>query len=191
MTYTSINLTLESGRRQLLRKYLPKSVECIRSRGRFPWVNTSYPDVIHNLMTYDGALWQWHPDTTQLSWQLKLYQLTKRICEVLGYKVDFSEWSASPFRSLIVCNTLPAAWNIPQYARALPTWTVAEYFEKLELFLSCEFDFDHRAKTVKFSFSKTVIDNLPEIEIKRWLTHTMSKSPRTMMPLATILVFAL
>lgn len=132
----------------------------------FPWVYTSYPDVIHNLMTYDGVLWQWHPDTTQLSWQLKLYQLTKRICEVLGYKVDFSEWSASPFRSLIVCNTLPAAWNIPQYARALPTWTVAEYFEKLELFLSCEFDFDHRAKTVKFSFSKTVIDYLPEIEIQ-------------------------
>lgn len=132
----------------------------------FPWVNTSYPDVINNLMTYDGLLWQWHPDTTQLSWQLKLYQLTKRICEALGYKVDFSEWSASPLRFLIVCNTLPAAWDIHQYARALPTWTVAEYFEKLELFLSGEFDFDHRTKTVKFSFSKTVIDNLPETEIK-------------------------
>ena len=132
----------------------------------FPWINTSYPDTIHNLMTYDGTLWHWHPDTTQVSWQLKLYHLTKRICEALGYEVDFAAWNNSPLRYLIVCNTLPPSWVLPQYARALPAWTVAEYFEKLELFLVGEFDFDHKAKTVKFRFSKDVIASLPEIELQ-------------------------
>ena len=131
----------------------------------FPWINTSYPEIINNLMIHDGRLWQWSPETTKLSWQLKLYELTRRICMALGYECDFSEWANSPLRYLIVCNTLPAAWDLPQYARALPAWTVTEYFEKLELFMSGEFDFDHKAKSVKFSFSRTVIDNLPEVEI--------------------------
>lgn len=132
----------------------------------FPWVNTSYPDIIQNQMIHDGLTWKWHPDTDKLSWQLKLYTLVKRICDALGYEADLTEWSNSPLRYLIVCNTLPAAWDIPLYARALPAWTVSEFFEKLELFLSCEFDFDHRAKTVKFIFSKTAIANLEEVNLE-------------------------
>ena len=131
----------------------------------FPWINTSYPDTIHNLMTFDGTLWKWHSETTQASWQIKLFHLTKRICEAIGYEADLSSWAQSPLSYLIVCNTLPPSWDIPQYARALPAWTVAEFFDKLELFLLGEFDFDHKAKTVKFTFSKTAIDNLPEVQI--------------------------
>jgi hypothetical protein len=55
---------------------------------------------------------------------------------------------------------------VPGYARALPHWTVAEFFEKLELLMGCEFDIDHRQQRITFAFSRTVLDALAPIEIE-------------------------
>ena len=41
---------------------------------------------------------------------------------------------------------------MPQIAKALPHWTVTEFFEHLENFLSAFIDVDHRGKKVKFHF---------------------------------------
>lgn len=132
----------------------------------FPWVNTAHPTPIQNQVDRNGEIfWRWSTETTKLSWQPFLLFITKNICSAIGYEYDFSEWEDSQFSHIIICNTLPAAWDIPQYAKAMPSWTVSEFFEKLELFMACEFDFDHRAKTVSFRFSKSVIDKLPEVQI--------------------------
>lgn len=129
-----------------------------------PWVN-DYSGNIQNLAEYviDNASQnrghhQWHTDTWGLSWQPYLITIVARICEAVGYSCDLSEWERSEeHRYLLVCNTLPAAWYTPQYARALPHWTVAEFFEKLELFLNAEFEINHRAKTVGFAFTQSVL----------------------------------
>lgn len=120
-----------------------------------PWV---YDDTgaIQNEMIYDSdgnLVWsQFTKDTGKLSFQPYLIFIAKQICRAIGYTFDFSQWEDSSEINLLVCNTLPAAWDIPQYARALPHWTVSEFFDELEKILVCEIDIDHRTKHVELSF---------------------------------------
>lgn len=138
-----------------------------------PWVN-DYSGNIQNLAEYtvDDASqnrghYSWHPDTWGLSWQPYLITIVARICEAVGYSVDLSAWEQSEeHRWLLVCNCLPAAWYTPQYARALPHWTVAEFFEKLELFLNAEFEINHRAKTVGFAFTHDLVAASGSVELR-------------------------
>lgn len=51
-----------------------------------------------------------------------------------------------------MCNTLPPTWGISGYARALPHWTVREFFTKMGLTLKGTFRFDEGLKRVSFSF---------------------------------------
>lgn len=134
-----------------------------------PWVNDASGNM-QNCTTYvpeqrDGqghlisnARFDWHTDTKGLSWQPYLLYITKKICEQIGYSYDFSDWEAKEeYKYLLICNTLPYSWYTPQYARALPHWSVEEYFAKLELFMGCEFNFDHRAKSITFAFTKNIL----------------------------------
>lgn len=130
-----------------------------------PWVNEAYPDVPNNWATFSGTVSSWASEVTKLSWQPYLLYIAKQICNAIGYDCDFSEWEQSDYRYLIICNTLPASWDNPTFATALPHWTVSEFFEKLELLLKCEFDFDHRTKSVRFSFTKKVIDDIAPVRL--------------------------
>lgn len=129
-----------------------------------PWVN-DYSGNIQNKAEYivDDAVqnrshYEWSEDTTGLSWQPYLIHITKKICGAVGYTPDFSKWEeAEEYRYLLICNTLPFAWYMPGFANALPHWTVEEYFEKLELFLGGEFDFDHRGKRISFAFTQETL----------------------------------
>ncbi|MBR6746332.1 MAG: hypothetical protein IKL83_03025 [Muribaculaceae bacterium] len=129
-----------------------------------PWVN-DYSGNIQNKAEHivDDALqnrshYEWSGDTTGLSWQPYLIYITKKICEAVGYTPDFSKWEQSEeYKYLLICNTLPFAWYMPGFANALPHWTVEEYFEKLELFLGGEFDFDHRGKRISFAFTQATL----------------------------------
>lgn len=120
-----------------------------------PWV---YDDTgtIQNEMIYDSAgnlVWsQFAKDTGKLSFQPYLIFIAKQICRAIGYTFDFSQWENSSEINLLVCNTLPAAWDIPQYARALPHWTVSEFFDELEKILVCEINIDHKTKHIGMSF---------------------------------------
>ncbi len=136
------------------------SPECVA----LPWVN-DYSRNIQNKAEYvvDDATqnrghYEWSGETTGLSWQPYLLHITKKICEAVGYTPDFSKWEeAEEYKYLLICNTLPHAWYMPGFANALPHWTVEEYFEKLELFLGGEFDFDHRGKRITFAFTQAVL----------------------------------
>ena len=85
--------------------------------------------------------------------------IVKRICETLGYSCDVAQWEArEDLRCLLICNTLPFAWDIAQFARALPHWSVTEFFEKLEQFLGGEFDIDHKAMSVRFRLTSKILE---------------------------------
>lgn len=134
-----------------------------------PWVN-DYSGNIQNLADFhpeernsDGSLkarsyYSWNADCSGRSWQPYLLYITRRICEAVGYAADFSEWEEKEeYRYLLICNTLPYAWDTGGFARALPHWTVAEYFEKLELLLGGEFTINHRGKTIDFAFTEATL----------------------------------
>ncbi len=134
-----------------------------------PWVN-DYSGNIQNLADFhpeernsDGSLkarsyYSWNADCSGRSWQPYLLYITRRICEAVGYTADFSKWEEKEeYRYLLICNTLPYAWDTRGFARALPHWTVAEYFEKLELLLGGEFTINHRGKTIDFAFTEATL----------------------------------
>lgn len=145
-----------------------------------PWVN-DYSGNIQNKAEYvpdkydnqghltQRAYYYWHEqDTTGLSWQPYLIYITKKICEAVGYTPDFSKWEQSEeYKYLLICNTLPYAWYMPGFANALPHWTVEEYFEKLELFLGGEFDFDHRGKRISFVFTEATLADRKPVTLDR------------------------
>jgi hypothetical protein len=138
-----------------------------------PWVN-DYSGNIQNKAEHfvDDALqnrshYEWSVDTTGLSWQPYLIYITKKICEAVGYTPDFSMWEDSEeYKYLLICNTLPFAWYMPGFANALPHWTVEEYFEKLELFLGGEFDFDHRGKRISFAFTQATLAEKQPVQLE-------------------------
>lgn len=138
-----------------------------------PWVN-DYSGNIQNKAEHivDDAVqnrshYEWSSDTTGLSWQPYLIYITKKICEAVGYTPDFSKWEDSEeYKYLLICNTLPFAWYMPGFANALPHWTVEEYFEKLELFLGGEFDFDHRGKRISFAFTQATLAEKQPVKLE-------------------------
>ena len=132
-----------------------------------PWVNESYPEIINNLADCnDEGVYSWNESTTGLSWQLYLLELTKRICSAIGYTADFSVWEQDErLKYLLVCNTLPYEWGVYEFRRALPQWSVREYFEKLELFLGAQFDFDFRGRHIDFFLLPEKVKSLPMISL--------------------------
>lgn len=138
-----------------------------------PWVN-DYSGNLQNAVTFNTKQKDYVWDTTanplkSLSWQTYLIVIASRICDVVGYSYDFRDWENSPQRYLLVCNTLPAAWEVRNFAYALPRWTVAEFFEKLEDFMGAEFEFNHLDHHVTFSFASDVVDKAGCVEVKEVL----------------------
>ncbi|MDE6693753.1 MAG: hypothetical protein K2K05_10250, partial [Muribaculaceae bacterium] len=142
-----------------------KSIDDGASEVALPWVNENSPTAPNNWVNYSGGSYSWDAEVSALSWQPYLIVIAKRICEAVGYEHDFSEWEESEMRHLIVCNAIPGGWGMHQYARVMPGWTVSEFFAKLELFLMCEFDFDHKAKSVRMRFSKNAIEDIDPVAI--------------------------
>ena len=131
----------------------------------FPWVNNSTGNVQNR--PNDSSSWpsSWHYDTRELSFQPYLVYLLKLICNAVGYTYDFSKLMNSQYKYLVVCNTLPAAWGIKNWATALPHWTLTELFEQLEYFLNGEFNIDHNSKHISFCFSTEAISEAGTVEL--------------------------
>lgn len=142
-----------------------KSIDAGAEEVALPWVNENSPTAPNNWVTYSNGAYAWHSENRNLSWQPYLIVIAKRICDAIGYSYDFTEWEKSNFRFLIICNCIPATWSQSDYANVMPEWTVSEFFEKLELFLMCEFDFDRKTQSVKMHFSKDVIDDIQPVHI--------------------------
>lgn len=130
-----------------------------------PWISAD-SGTPHNFADYDQSTgkYTWCSDVTSLTWLPYLIYITKKICEAVDYDVDLSEWESHDYLChILVCNVLPKGWDINDYNRILPHWTVSEFFEKLELFLRGEFTIDHRAKTISFRFSNNILESTPPI----------------------------
>lgn len=134
-----------------------------------PWVSAdSDSGIIHNLADRPNLSFEWNEDTRQLSWQIYLLPLVKRICKAIGYSYDLAQWENHSYLSkILVCNCLPPAWDLVNVCRILPHWTVPEFFEKLELFIRGEFDFDHREKSISFQFSSSALDSVPAVRLEK------------------------
>ena len=130
-----------------------------------PWVNKKYPLAPNNWVNFYNDVFVWASPGVPLSFQPRLITIAERICQAIGYEYDFTEWENSKYWRLFIFNSLPGTWEKPDYATALPHWTVSEFFEKLELLLMCEFDFDHRARTVKFNWTNNIIKSQKEVKI--------------------------
>lgn len=131
-----------------------------------PWWNDSSDGLAHNFAEYENGKYSWSSTTHDLTWQPYLLFITRKICEAVGYAPDFSAWEETEeYKYLLICNTLPGAWDLAGYARALPHWTVDEYFEKLELFLGGEFTIDHRGKRISFAFTQQILRDTSPVKL--------------------------
>lgn len=121
----------------------------------FPWANDSADGFLNNGTSGGG----WSESTVaegKLSYMPYLLFITKKICDAAGFSYDFSAWQESDDRFLILCNAVPAQWDAPQIARALPHWSFPEFFAQLERFLVCEFDIDYKRKSISMRYSKDI-----------------------------------
>jgi hypothetical protein len=129
-----------------------------------PWVNDSSDGAVNNFASTDSSTepFAWDDDVKGLSFFPYLLHIAKKICEAegVGYSYDFTAWENTDWRWLLVCNALPYTWDLPQYARALPHWSITDFFEKLEKLMSCEFDIDHKKKKISMSFTADVQEQL-------------------------------
>lgn len=133
-----------------------------------PWVNNTSGN-IQNKPDYkaDTKDFVWNADASVLSYQPYLVYIISKVAEAVRYTIDISEIMASEYRWLLICNTLPAAWNMPEFARALPHWSVSEFFEELEKLLNGEFTINHRSKSISFAFTRKVLDASVPVEITK------------------------
>lgn len=134
-----------------------------------PWVNNKEDSGnLQNAFVYENGIFKWHKtDCRGLSWQPYLIYITKKLCEALGYTFNLEKWENNEkHRFLLICNTLPYAWEIPDFAKALPHWSVTEFFKKLEDLLEGEFEINHKNKNIDFTYSNEYVKSLAPVEIK-------------------------
>lgn len=141
-----------------------------------PWVNDSADGHLNNEMLVDDKTYE-VGDTPGLVWGEQaqsdgmkscmpyLIYVAKRICDEVGYTYDFRDWELSEDRFLLVCNCLPGTWGIEEIARALPHWTVTEFFDEIEKILMCEFDIDEVSHTVTCHYSRADIAAKPVVTL--------------------------
>lgn len=118
----------------------------------FPWSQVD-SEAGNNLFFVDGDKWRWDESTNYLTWFPYLSVIINRIASCIGYDIGkglidlylYSDWGKA-----IICNCLPQTWKEPEYAKALPNWTVLEFFEKLGKLLKGAFYFNHIDKVIEF-----------------------------------------
>ncbi|MBR7172078.1 MAG: hypothetical protein IKD19_07730 [Prevotella sp.] len=126
-----------------------------------PWVNNTSGNM-QNKLRYSSIAW-YYWDTSEerdapLSCQYYLIYMLERIFEECRYSYNFEELYNSPYRYLVVFNTFPYAWEIDEWAMALPHWTITELLEQIELFTNGQFEVDKKQRKVTFSFNCYIMD---------------------------------
>lgn len=118
----------------------------VRGAVCYPWLAEGF-DVVNNLAVGDSA---WHEETRRLTWMLPLLEMCRRIGEAAGLEVVIPESAEAEWGDALVCNQLPPSWRMPGFARALPHWTVREWFAKLGPFMRGVWILDVSAGSVRF-----------------------------------------
>lgn len=135
----------------------------------YPWTNEKY-GVVNNCADYvmsgSSVAVTWISDS--LSNQSSLLNIVQMILARIGYQFkDYVKFSKDigTKSGAIVCNTLPASWEMRNFADALPAWSVKEFFEKLGKFYGGAFSFDHVSKKVSFDKFTDIIQNAGDIAV--------------------------
>ena len=132
-----------------------------------PWVN-NYSGNIHNACTVTSHVTNGYEfPNEEHTFQPYLLYILRRICIIMGYSYDFKALEDSQYKYLLICNTLPAAWEMWNFAKALPHWTLTEFFEQLEHFLFGEFDINHKARSIAFHFSNEMAETAGNVLIEK------------------------
>lgn len=117
-----------------------------------PWWSIA-ESVTHNNVNAAATAYDSTVTRCGVSWMPYLLPLAKEICRACGYAPKFDEWEASTLRNLIVCNAVPmprvASWEY-DFAKALPHWKVAEFFNNISPLLNGVFEIDRLRRTVTF-----------------------------------------
>ena len=130
-----------------------------------PWVNNHSGNIQNKIDTSNPTTdpdtgliyYPFHSDTTDVSCQIYLIELTRRILVALGYSVDLTAWSGSIWKYLLVWNAVPAAWEERNFNIALPKWTALELLQEIEVLTGLDFDIDEKAKTIVAKFAPSVV----------------------------------
>ena len=140
-----------------------------------PWINAT-DNVLQNGIT--GT--EWDTDVTALSWQIRLYTLTQKICTAVNYSFEASPWlHYTELYDLFCFNSVPAAWGEHRWAAMLPAWTLNEFFSYLEQTLNAEIDIDHRNKVVNFTFHRLIQQNVATTALEHIVDqHTITVSQK-------------
>lgn len=143
--------------------------ECVA----MPWMRTSGANVF-NKAVKNGATWEWGEETTQVSVAYYLPVVIKKLFEELGYTANIKEIEDSKYKNLAIFNCAPTTINVAYFSKLLPKWSINEFLEQLELFMSGEFDVNHITKQVSFKFTKNAIELSGEYAIKE-ITDTYTE----------------
>ena len=132
-----------------------------------PWVNNTSGNLQNAVTKASDGSFQWDSKLTNLSFQPYLLYILKKICSAIKYSGSFNVINNSYWKYLIICNTLPAAWSLANFADAMPHWSLTEFFEQLELLMGGEFTINHKNRTIRFDFSHKIAHNIKSMKIDR------------------------
>ena len=132
-----------------------------------PWVNNTSGNLQNAVTKNTSGQFVWDSKLTDLSFQPYLLYILKKVCSAVRYSGSFTDISNSYWKHLIICNTLPAAWSLTNFADAMPHWSLTEFFEQLELLLGGEFTINHKARTIRFNFSHKIAQQAKSVKIDR------------------------
>lgn len=129
-----------------------------------PWVNNTSGNIQNRMFYsagnngffYESAGWE----DAALVGQPFFVEVIRQILLQTGFYFDISAIEESEWHNLIVCNALPYIWDLHSMKYILPHWTVSEFLEQVELFLNGEFNIDEKSRSIRFSFNKSILQNI-------------------------------
>lgn len=107
-------------------------------------------DRLRNKVVYEDGTNNFNFRNTLLinSVQPYLLPIIRKIVEHFGYKLDASFFDNNFLRNIYICNCVYTYTH--DIAKALPHWTISEFFDELEKFLGVITVVDEHDKTVRF-----------------------------------------
>lgn len=130
-----------------------------------PWLRDSGGENIQNLTDFKDGEYSWDNKTVAISFQPFLHHIVSAVCDAIGFEDRTGLADNQVFKNYIICNALPAVWDLPDFKFAMPHWSAREFFKNLELFLGGEFDFDFNTKSVSFvPYDSEKYDNVVYID---------------------------
>lgn len=130
-----------------------------------PWIN-EHSGIIQNRLSATAEAQTLVPtsryfpyEVETLSYQIYLIPLVKKLLTEAGYSYDLAIWESSNWKYLMVFNCLPAAWQLKNFNRPLPHWSISELLSQIAGLMCVSITIDDAAKRVKMESIFGIIGN--------------------------------